>query len=160
MKNWGLIKKESEQKRLCDVFITRFRKGPYTIHVQESPYNVVITVVDERAAKGTWVDHKDLVFKIGGTILKEELKPDPKSARLFTSEVVRDEHKISKVTWILESVIRKYKGQNVVDVTKACEVGTTSVEAETDGRFVRFEIRKEVLPGIADPYIERFNPAE
>lgn len=158
MKNWGLIRKESEQKRLCDVFITRFRKGPYTIHIQESPYNVVITVVDDRAAKGTWVDQKDIVFKIGGTILKEELKPDPKSARLFTSEVVCDEHKISKVHWILESVIRKYKGKDVVDVTKACEIGTTSVVGETDGRFVRFEIRKEVGGRGPDPYIERFDP--
>jgi hypothetical protein len=157
MKNWGLIMKESEQKRLCDVFITRFRKALYTIHIQESPYNVVITVVDDRAAIGTWVDQKDMVFKTGGAILKEELKPDPKSARLFTSEVVRDEHKISKVTWSLESVIRKYKGQDVVDVAKACEIGTTSVEAETDGRFVRFEIRKEVGGRGPDPYVERFD---
>ncbi|MHC4638744.1 MAG: hypothetical protein ACYTBV_14785 [Planctomycetota bacterium] len=158
MKNWGLIKKESEQKQLCDVFITRFRKGPYTIHIQESPYNVVITVADDRAAKGTWVDQKDLVFKIGATILKEELKPDPKSERLFTSEIVHDEHKISSVRWILESVIRKHNGQEVIDVTKACEIGASSIKAETDGRFVRFEIRKEVLRGSVNPYIERFEP--
>jgi len=33
MKNWGLITKESEQKRLCDVFVVRFKKDYYVIHI-------------------------------------------------------------------------------------------------------------------------------
>ncbi|MCD6395785.1 MAG: hypothetical protein J7M40_20055 [Planctomycetes bacterium] len=107
MKNWGLIRKESEQKRLCDVFITRFRRGPYVIHIQESPYNVVIAVADERLAKETRANHKDLVVETATSVLNQNLKPNPDSNDLHVFEVIRDGHKLSKILWIINSVINR-----------------------------------------------------
>jgi len=164
MRDWGLIRKESEQKRLCDVFIARFKKPPYVVHIQESPYNVIIAVADERLAKDARTNRKDLIVEIAASILNEPLKPDPNSEDLHVHEVVRDECRITIVSWLLKSVATTDRnGKKCINLVKACERGAIRVKAETDGRFVRFEIVKCVSgPRSApDPYVERFGrPSE
>jgi len=71
VKNWGLIRKEAEQKRLCDVFIARFKKASHVIHIQESAYNVVIGFADERIPMNVRADHKDFVIETATLILNE-----------------------------------------------------------------------------------------
>ena len=160
MKSWGLIRKESEQKRLCDVFITRFKKAPYVIHIQESPYNVVIAIADERLVQDARADHENLLIETATSILNEELKPNLQPGDFHISEIVREGHKITKITWTLESIIvdRKENGTLRISLVKASEIGTRHVVAETDGRFIKFEIVKYVFGPRAylDPYIERF----
>ena len=166
MKNWGLIRKQSEQKRLCDVFIVRFKKDSYVVHIQESPYNMVIAVADERIAKNSRSDHKQLVIETATTILNGTLKPDPNSENFHEHvyEVGPDRHKISSVTWGIDSlIIIDSTGRRTLNLAKAGEIGTTHVDAETDGRFVRFEITKcpgAVKAAFFDPYVERFSSAE
>ncbi|MHC4867752.1 MAG: hypothetical protein ACYTEX_27085 [Planctomycetota bacterium] len=162
MKNWGLIKKQSEQKRLCDVFIVRFRKGPYVLHMQESPYNIVLAVSDERLAKNSRSDHTKLVIQTGTRLLNEALKPDPNSdsfhVRGYGAE--SDSDQISSVTWGIDSVVTIDRaGRRALDLAKAGKVGTTHVHAETDGRLVKFEMIKcpgAVKAAFFDPYVERF----
>jgi len=162
MKNWGLIRKQAEQKRLCDVFIVRFKKDFYVVHMQESLYNMVIAVADERLAKNSRSDHKQLVIETATTILNGTLKPDPNSENFheYVSEVGSDRHKISSVTWGIDSLITMDStGRRTLNLAKAGEIGTTHVDAETDGRFVRFEITKcpgAVKAAFFDPYEERF----
>ncbi|HUW20717.1 MAG TPA: hypothetical protein VMW16_15575 [Sedimentisphaerales bacterium] len=161
MEKWGLITRESAQKRLCDVFIVRFRKGSYVIHIQESSYNVILTVADGRLEKEPRDGHRDLVVETALRILNDALKPDPNSADLHVFTVRGEGQKISRVSWQIESVVTTGKdGKKRVDLKKAGEIGTTSVEGETDGRFVKFEIVK--CPGAVksgfDPYVERFKP--
>jgi len=159
MKKWGLIREESRQKRLCDVFIARFKKAPYVIHVQESPCNVVIAVVDEQLLNDPRIDHKDLVIKIATSVLSEALKPDPNSENLHVFEFVRDNQKISRILWLVESVVTLKNGQTLINDANACKIGTSQVEAETDGKFVKFDIPKVVKGSRAtpDPYVERFS---
>lgn len=163
MKNWGLIREESEQKHLCDVFIVRYKKGSSVIHIQESPGNVVIAVVDERLATDPKVDHKDFVIEVATSILNEALKPDPNSENLHVFEMVRDGCKISRVSWLIESVIVILKdGQKYTDGVKKSKIGTSYVEAETDGKFVKFNVVKcvEGKRSHPDPYAERFSPQQ
>jgi len=163
MKNWGLIRKESEQKRLCDVFVARFEKYPYVIHIQESPYNVVIGVADERLANDARADHRNLVIETAKSILNETLKPDPNSEEVHVFKIERDELKVSRVSWGVESVkIRAKDGKRCIDLRKAWKLGATHVEVETDGRFVKFEIVKQVKGPRAfpDPYVERFSTSK
>lgn len=163
MKDWGLIRKESEQKRLCDVFIARFKKTPYVIHIQESPYNVVIAIADERLAKDARADHKNFVVEMAMLIFNEALKPNPNSEDFHIHEIVREGGKITKISWLLESVATTDKsGKKCIDLVKAWEKGAKRVKAETDGRFVRFEIVKCVKGprNAPDPYIERFTPSK
>ena len=162
MKNWGLISKVSEQKRLCDVFITRYSKNNYTVHIQESPYNIVVSVADERITKDPNADHKKLVIDIANMLLNENLKPDPNSENLHIYEMFYYGYKITRLTWFIDSVIVKDRdGNKCKDLTKASKVGTSNVKAETNGRFVRFEFIKETGSKAAycDPYEERFSPA-
>ena len=161
MKNWGLISKESEQKRLCDVFIARFKKDHYITHIQESPYNVVITVADERFAKEERADQKNLVIETARLILNEIFWPDPNSEDLHVSELVHNEHKISKVVWLAKSVkTTDEKGKTCGDPVIAQKIGASAVRAKTNGKLVTFEIVKRVegkRPS-PDPYVERFSP--
>jgi len=77
-KNRGVFRKASEQKRLCDVFLVRFTKGPYVIHIQESPFNVVISIADGRIVKKKpKVGHKNLVLQTAAGVLHKGLVPDP-----------------------------------------------------------------------------------
>lgn len=158
MRNWGLIREQSEQKRLCDVFIARFKKAPYVIHIQESPYNVVITVSDERLANKSTIVHQDLIIKIADLILGEALKPNPDSENFHLSS---KNSRITHITWAIDSLQTiDSKGRKVLDLVKAGKVGATHVEAETDGRFVRFEIVKcpgAVKRAFFDPYTTRFS---
>jgi hypothetical protein len=158
MKDFGLITKESEQKRLCDVFIARFKKGPYVIHIQESPCNIVIAMADERLVSDPRIDHKNLVIEMATLILNGTLKPNPDSEDLHVFELVRDNQKISRVSWLIESAATLKNGRKVIDDAKSCEIGASHVEAETNGRFVKFDIPK-VIKGpreCPDCYVKRF----
>jgi hypothetical protein len=162
MKEWGLIRKQSEQKRLCDVFITRFRKGPYTIHLQESPANVVVVIGHENLLLTDDIDHKSLIFETAYLFLKEELRPEPKSKRLHVYKETHEKNEITRVTWQIESaLIEDEKGNTLLDLSKAAKVGTWHVEAETNGKYVRFNIEKETEDPVSpDPYVERFRPTK
>jgi hypothetical protein len=159
MKGWGLISEQSEQKRLCDVFISRFKKGPYVVHIQESPYNVVLSVVDESLRGGANTDHQKFATALAGLVFKEQLNPDHKSD-LQVLENVSKETKITRLVWLTKSVgTTDSSGKKCADLSKAEENGAITVQAETDGRFVRFEVIK-YAGGPAmylDPYVERFN---
>lgn len=159
MKGWGLVSKESEQKRLCDVFITRYKKGNNTIHIQESPYNIIIAVADERLEKNPHADHKNLIIETAQSILSEPLKPNLSSA-FFHVDKIGKEGKITRISWVLERVaVIDKDGKTCISLSEAGKIGTTGVEAETDGRFVKFEIIKNpgaVKNAFFDPYVERF----
>lgn len=161
MKNWGLIRKESEQKDLCDVFISRFKKGPYIIHVQESPSNVVIAVADERLAQKARTDHKKLVVETACLILKEVFKPDPNSEDFHVSESMQDNHKISKVIWLVKSVKRTdSKGRTSGNPIIAQKIGASVIRSRTDGKVVVFDIVKRIKGKRPPyPYVKRFSPS-
>ena len=166
MRGWGLICERIEQKRLCDVFITRFRKGPYVIHIQESPYNVVMAVSNETLEKNPSIEHKQLVIKIAENVLNDVLKPNPKSDNFHEKiyESGSSKYKITNITWSIDSLITiDSSGRKAIDLSKARKIGTKHINAETDGRFVRFEIIKcpgAVKAAFFDPYEERFRPTK
>jgi hypothetical protein len=163
MKNWGLITKESEQKRLCDVFVVRFKKGSYVVHIQESLCNVVISVSDETLARDAKTDKKESAMGTAVLFLSDKLMPDPNSEDVHVFEFTDKENKITRISWLVKDIIGTRKdGTKYTDLEKAWEIGTTYVEGETDGRFVKFEIWKETKGKRAfpDPYLERFSTAK
>jgi len=163
MNNWGLFRKESEQKRLCDVFIARFKKDPYIVHIQESSYNIIIAVAIENLAKYARSDHENFVIETAASILNENLKPKADSENLHVSEVVRERYKLSKIVWLINSVTTvDEKGRTCGGYVKAQRVGASVIRAETDGRFVIFDIRKRIKGKrtFPDPYVERFGPVK
>jgi hypothetical protein len=159
MKGWGLVKAESEQKRLCDVFIVRFRKAGYTVHLQESPANVVVTIVQEAPAPDADMDHKNLVFRTAAWFLKEELQPNPESKWLRVFKEEKGGLELTTVRWWIDSVIVEGPGNRTgYDGSKTAKLGTWNVVSETDGRYVRFIIHKNI-PGPVGPdvYAKRFD---
>jgi hypothetical protein len=157
MRAWGSIREESKQKRLCDVFITRFHKGSWTIHIQESPANVTIALASEAPAPDVQASHKDLLFDAAARLLKEELRPSPRSESLHLTSEDRGGTAITKAAWVPESVAAEdSQGRKVLDAARAQTLGTWSLKAETDGRYVRFIIHKYVGSVPPDPYVERF----
>ena len=70
--------------------------------------------------------------------------------------------RLTRVSWIIESILVKDEnGSEAIDPSKAGDIGTELVEAETEGRFVRFEITKcpgPVKAAFFDPYEQRFGP--
>ncbi len=171
MKKWGVIRKESDQKRLCDVFITRFKKGSMTVQIQESPYNVVIAFGNEKLINDPAKNHKNFVIDVANFLLSDKIRHQSgkiihqsDSESLHVYEITKDDQKITRVTWLIDSlVVTDEKGKKMLDLSKAGDIGITNIEAETDGTFVRFEIVKS--PGAVkiayfDPYVERFGPAK
>ena len=160
MKGWGTISKESEQKRLCDVFIARYKKGDNVIQIQESPYNIIIAVADERLEKNPHADHRNLIIETARSFLSGPLQPNLNSTFFHVGKIDK-EGKIARISWSLERVIVIDKdGKKCMSLSEAGKIGTSGVEAETDGRFVRFEIIKSpgaVKNAYFDPYIERFS---
>lgn len=166
MKNWGVFRKASEQKQLCDVFLVRFTKGqgPYVIHIQESSFNVVIGIADKRIVKKKpKAGHKDLVLQTAAGVLHKDLVPDP-AKDLFQRKpkAARDGGTISGLIWRPPSVVGKDKeGRGFVKTDVAAKIGTFEIYADTDGAFVRFHIVKSVSGGprlVRDPYVQRFSP--
>jgi hypothetical protein len=159
MKAWGLVKPEAEQKRLCDVFIARFRKGGYTAQLQESPANVVMTIAQENPSPDANTDHRNLVFRTAALFLKEELRPNPESKGLHVIRAEKAGVAITTVTWWIDSVMVEGPGNRTAyDGTKAAELGTWNVVSETDGRYVRFIIHKKIRGPVApDVYAQRFS---
>lgn len=161
MKNWGVFTKASEQKRLCDVFLVRFTKGPYIIHIQESSFNVVIGIADKRIVKKKpKADHKDLVLQTAAVILHKDIVSDPAKG-LFERKpkATRDGSTITGLIWRPPSVVyRDKKGRRNIRMDVAAKIGTFRIEAETDGGFVRFDIVKAVRGPVStyDPYMQRF----
>jgi hypothetical protein len=161
MEEWGVVRKESEQERLCDVFITRFKKAPYVIHIQESSYNVVIAFCSDNPITTPVDNRKNLVVEVANLFLNNNLKPQVGSKNLQIFGVVKEGEPITRFSWIIESVLVTEGGKKYIDLPKAWKIGTTSVEAETDGRFVKFDIVKEAKGSAAyfDPYERRFSPS-
>jgi hypothetical protein len=163
MKNWGLIRKESEQKRLCDVFVARVQREPYVVHIQEGECFVVITVADERRASEPRSDHKSFVTELATEVLNAPVRPDPNGERVYTAVVRREVPVITRVSWGVRGITRTDEdGKRYLDLAKAAQIGTSSVEAETDGRFTTFRIWKErnAKSSCPDPYVERFKPVK
>lgn len=146
MKKWGLITEESKQKRLCDVFITRFKKDTYVIHIQESPGNVVIAISDERLVENPRIDYRDWVLEVASQLLDfDKLKPNSDMLDVQVNEVVRDKSKTTRVSWPIGSVvIRSDNGTRLINGKKAAEIGASHVSAETNGKFITFTIQKEI----------------
>jgi hypothetical protein len=163
MANWGLYRERAEQKQLCDVFICRFVEGPYVIHIQESPSDVVISIADERLADNPKppTAHADFIAAMASTFLHKDLVPDP-AQDWFQHEPrpTVDGGAITRVQWHPPSVVtRDQKGVREIDTERAGKIGTSHIDAETDGAFVRFDIVKSPDGGpafIRDPYVRRF----
>jgi len=158
LKNWGLIREEAQQKRLCDVFIVRLKKGPLVVQMQESPFNVVLSVADERLNAKRNPNHKELAIDIAKHVLREELNPDPKSdLQAFSSS--SNGITVTKIIWLTKSVgTADPNGKKCANLSQAEKNGAIEVETETDGTFVRFDIVKYSGGPAAylDPYVARF----
>ena len=162
MREWGLIQKAADQKRLCDVFIVRFKSMNRIVHIQESPANVVIIVSDETRANDANQNMKEFVLTSARELLKDSLAPPTNPALLHEAVLSDSPEKMIRVSWLIESVIRVKNGRKIVDSNLASRVGCFNVEAETNGKFVRFNVGKIVDgPRVGlDPYKERFHNQE
>ena len=160
MKNWGLIRQRSKQEKLCDVFLLRFKKGRSLVHLQESGYDVVITVTDELSIDEGHSDLKAFVLETADTILADPMKPDATSAvRVF--ERGGPEKRMARVIWYTKAVQHVDEtGRRILSLIEAEKNGAIAVDVETDGRFISFHIVK--YGGgprlFLDPYKERFGP--
>jgi hypothetical protein len=158
MKRWGFVRQGNKQSGVCDVFLTRFQKGPYSVHIQESPGNVLVTIGCESLPPDGGPDPQALVFQTAGVFLKQELRPNAQSKHLYVSKSEQNGVATMKVTWQIDSVLREdEKGNTYRNGVKAAELGTWHVVAETNGRYVRFDIQKFVdAPMRLDPCAKRF----
>ncbi len=167
MKRWGRVTQQVGENPLCDVFIARWRTNYRVTQVQESHYNVTMTVTDERLAEAGRTDHKEFVEEMARASLQEHLLPDEEVAPILVREKVAGSDVegsrivLSRVLWSVPAVVVRHEehgGPTWISLKVAREIGVTWVEADTDGRFVRFGIVKFPKgPGRLDPYAERFS---
>jgi len=159
MKEWGLVS-GGKQPRLCDVFLLRFRRGHRIVHVQESPGDVIFVVADERLARKPRTDYAQFVSEISTFLLSQPIRPDLSSPDFHMADISLDKSgSFVRGSWAIDATfVRDENGNKVAtSLMKAAEIGTSSVGAETDGRFVHFRIQKAIFgPGI-DYFIERFS---
>jgi hypothetical protein len=167
MANWGLFREEAEQKALLDVFLCRFTQGPYVVHIQESPFNVVISVADERRANApeAQVAHGSFIIQVASALLHQDILPDP--AQKWWQRVINpvDARAVTRAQWQPPSVVIEEPGRSwwSVDPKQAAKLGTSRISAETDGAYVRFDIIKATGGGpraIRDPYVRRFGVSQ
>jgi hypothetical protein len=158
MKRWGFVRQASRQSAVCDVFLARFQKGPYSVHIQESPGNVLMTIGCENLPPDGGPDQQALVFQTAGVFLREELRPNPQSKHLHVYRDDKNGVVTTKVMWQIDSVlVEDEKGNTWRDGGKAAELGTWHVVTDTNGRYVRFDIQKFVNePRRPDPCAKRF----
>jgi hypothetical protein len=163
MANWGLYRERAEQKQLCDVFICRFVEGPYVIHIQESPSDVVISIADERLADNPKppTAHADFIAAMASAFLHQDLVPDrARDWFQFEPRSTPDGGAITGVQWHPPSIVgRDEKGVRLIDTERAGKIGTFQIGADTNGAFVRFNVFKSAGKGprlTLDPYVRRF----
>ncbi len=160
MKRWGAFKEESTQPQLCDVFIVCFQQGHDIVRIQESPFNVVITFIDDRYVQQPRSDGKDYIIQVANRILHQSLRPNPQSDAFHVQENIRKEGISVRILWTLDAVIseRRPDGLMWINSDLAAMIGTSGVRAETNGTFVRFQITKSTNSARAfyDPYEKRF----
>jgi len=150
------LQKGSEPRRL-DVFMARFRKDPYVIHIYETPGSAVVAVADERLTDKPRTDHRDWVLEVAGLVLNKALKPEPDFNDVHVSESMSEGCKVSRISWLIASCTVREGTRRSTSGVKAAQVGASDVRAETDGRFIVFTILKEFGgPTRPDPYTPRF----
>jgi len=165
MANWGLYKEEAEQQALLDVFICRLARGPYAVHIQESPFNVVISVADKRLAHGPreQAAHERFIIQIASELLHQDILPDwAEDLKQHPPQPGADGRALTRVQWQPASVVIEEPGRSwwSVDPEEAGRVGTHLISAETDGAYVRFDVVKATGGGprtFYDPYARRFD---
>jgi len=140
MRQWGLVHGDQADQggRLCDVFIVRFEKTRYVIHIQDSPSNVVIAVEDKTRREKPAPDHEAFVIRTAKASLREPLLPG------YPAPIVRG-RAITTVSWNPPSVVTSVGPgyRRTISSLRTREVGTALVIADTDGRFVRFQMTKD-----------------
>lgn len=160
MKRWGVFKEESTPQQLCDVFIVCIQQGHDIVRIQESPYNVVITFIDDRYVEQPRSDGKEYMIQAANRILQESLRPNPESDAFHVTENIRKEGISTRIIWTLDAVIKERRPDGVMWISSklAAKIGTSGVRAETNGTFVRFSITKSTndARGFFDPYEKRF----
>ena len=159
MKEWGVIKEVSKQKSLCDVFLVRYQIGSQIIQIQESPFNVVIIYADEQNLQKPRTDRQAYILEVSKSLLRETLLPNPGSDEFHVNEKEVNGQNWTKATWLLASVVVvRPDGIKATSISKAWEIGTRHVVAETNGTIIRFEIIKSTNSARAffDPYEKRF----
>jgi hypothetical protein len=163
MAKWGLFWERTEKEPLCDVFICRFVQGSYVVHIQESPADVVISVADERLADNPKppTAHGEFIAAMASTFLHKDIVPDRERYWFqFEPKATPDGGAITRVQWNPPFVVtHDQKGVRLIDTERAGKIGTSDIDAETDGAFVRFDILKSPGGGpafIRDPYVRRF----
>ena len=159
MKKWGLYRPEIEQGPL-DVFIMRFERADHTVQILDFNHIMVIAIADENRADKAATDLKEFVLNVAKQTLNIKLLPDPQK-NMHGGEPRKDGRMVHFV-WAPPSIVSYVdNGRKRIDLDAADkQIGTYHVEAETDGRFVRFVIRK-YRGGSGDPApdVNRFDPA-
>ncbi|MBN1506836.1 MAG: hypothetical protein JW955_08320 [Sedimentisphaerales bacterium] len=161
MRRWGLYRAESEQKNRVDVFVIRFKTTRHSVQLQDFNHVIVVTVADEDRADDAAKELKPFVQTMAQQYLSTPLVPDP-SKDLFEYGAGETDtgNRITHFVWAPPSTVsRDEEGKKCISMETAAQLGTYHIEAETDGRFVRFVIRK-YLGGTGDPSPEadRFAP--
>lgn len=164
MANWGLFREEAEQKALLDVFLCRFTQGPYVVHIQESPFNVVISVADERRADQPeeQAAHGRFIIQVASAWLHKDILPDPAiSWGELPPKQTADGRTVTRAQWTPPSIAITDEAGVVrsVDEEGEARIGTHLIGAETDGAFVGFSILKSPGRGpraTLDPHVRRF----
>lgn len=158
LRRWGVVGPSDPASGACDVFVVRYYDGRYVVHMQESPYNVVLAISDEATTDKPRLDREAFVLEVAAGFLMAALQPDgPDAVRVF--QIPDRKEGLTRVIWATQHVeTSSPEGQRAATLDQAQKNGAIRVRAETDGRFVRFDIVK-CLPGPhadADPYEKRF----
>jgi len=152
---------ENLQHRIwCTVNLVRFKKGDYVIQIMETPYNVVVAVGSEKAAAGQ--NQVTFVAEVAKAVLREQMS-------MAADDVFSEDFLISGIDG--ESIVcsgregemltgmrmnpmlkvsfdRKEDTKLRLNRLYTAAIGTTGIDVESDGRFVRFDMEKADLRGM------------
>ena len=159
MKQWGQVWEKKDPSKASDAFIVRYRLRGLVFQIFETPFNVVVTAggaqVEEPVA-----DHKQFILDAMRTVLREGLYTEGNTRAFTVMKGASPQSPVTSVCWTPDYCITNYGPGSVWSVSgvKVAEIGARSIDADSDGRFVRFDIRKDEdgAGTFRDPYKPRF----
>lgn len=164
MKAWGTHDEPARQERLMDAFVVRYSMEGQTVQIQESPCNIVITVAPEARDQAPAANKEQYILDVAGKVLNPQVAPDPASPTYFNT-AAKESPVIKRVGWIPAAAVVQSDPETKTFGTswkKTVALGISDGAADSDGRFVRFDLLKPSpgpKRGYPDPNVERFSKA-
>jgi hypothetical protein len=134
MDEWGTCMPKERQRKLLDVFICRFEQGHHTVHIEENPCQIMVSIADERLsehARGR-AEWREFILATAQDVLNADLLPS-EDTKVFVDRYRKSTPESKESAFYV-------LGWTPTDPDKK---GAWILSGISDGRFVMFRFAKQ-----------------